>query len=125
MSDRNLHDELMDLYSRWTFSEKIISKIPTFEQVCDNLKSELRWRARSGCSTYTAHMTTGTPCGTGCFGTTGDPDKDEAIMEQVATWLRSQGLEAKVIRHNELPYLNLWDELEPGYSTIYLEVRWR
>lgn len=124
---RTLREELVDLVGRWRMPPPAPEpKLPTFESVRDHIEIELRKRAKAGCSTYGAHMTTDRFWGGwDCLGNTGDPDKNEEILRQVAAWLSDQGLIVEVSRHDELARVNHYGDEEPGYSSVHIEVRWK
>jgi len=123
---RTLRDQLVELVGKWEMPEPFELKPPTFESIRDRVEQELRRRAKAGCSAWTAHLSThrfgGVP---GCLGTTGDPDKDERILRQVAAWLVDQGLIVEVRRHDVPVHVNWYGDEEPGYSSIFIEVRWK
>lgn len=123
---RTLREELADLVSRWRMPQPQAQEPLTFESIRDDIEQELRLRAKNGCSTWGAHLSTDRfGGGIGCLGTTGDPDKDEEIMRQVAAWLEDQGLIVDVERHDKPEQINWHNETEPGYSSVYIEARWR
>ncbi len=123
---RTLREELVALVGRWRMPEPPEPEPVTFESVRDDVERELRRRAAAGCSTWgTCLSTDRLGGGIGCLGTTGDPDRDETIMRQVAEWLSGQGLAVEVSRRDEPARINRYDDEEPGYSAIHIEVRWR
>jgi putative endonuclease len=125
---KTLREELVELVGRWRMPPaQPKPETITFESIRDGVEQELRLRAEGGCSTWSAHLSTHWIGGRiGCLGTTGDPDKDEAIMRQVASWLSDQGLIVGVRRHDEPAKEHSWygDE-EPGFSSTSIEVRWK
>lgn len=124
---RTLREKLVELASQWRMPEPSEPKPPTFESVRDHIEHELRLRAQAGCSTWGGHFSTSRfGGGIGCLGTTGDPDKDEVILRRVALWLGEQGLTVEVKRHDTPDTYDDWyHETEPGYSSTYIDVRWR
>lgn len=96
---------------------------PTFESVQAFVIDRCRFRAESGCRSYGCSMSTN-PLGGSTLGTTDDADEDERIMECVAAWLRKEGVMATVRRSDVPERTNIYDDVEEGYTNIYLSIEW-